>query len=183
MSRASRDQVYVAHVLELHVPARSEFVVRQRWLADPEMMAFNAGWEVASEGYDRATGCIRWPQEEWAAFELRLRLPSTQHGYFYVRDVGTGAFVGHVHYVVDERSSASIGLNVEPSSRGRGWGVEMLRLLVEYIWSHTDAVEIANEFEDERLSAVRTHQRCGFVPDPRTGAEWGRPTRTWRLTR
>jgi hypothetical protein len=48
--------------------------VRQAWLADPEMMADNASWDVTHPGYDPTTGCIDWPESEWPAFEARLRL-------------------------------------------------------------------------------------------------------------
>jgi hypothetical protein len=45
-------------VLRLHVPSRDEFAVRQGWLADPDMMSYNAGWQIAYRGYDADTGCI-----------------------------------------------------------------------------------------------------------------------------
>ncbi len=48
--------------------------MRQAWLADPEMMADNASWDVTHPGYDPTTGCIDWPESEWPAFEARLRL-------------------------------------------------------------------------------------------------------------
>ena len=31
----------------LHVPSPEEFTIRQAWLFDPEMMAYNAGWPLA----------------------------------------------------------------------------------------------------------------------------------------
>ncbi len=170
-------------MLELHVPTRAELGVRQQWLSDPEFMAYNAGWDVSYPGYDRGTGCIEWPDSQWDVFVERLALPADRQGYFYVRDGETGAFVGHAHYVVEPDGAAHIGLNVVPASRGRGLGALVLRLLVERVWRDTGAEEIVNEFEDAREPAVRTHRRCGFVPDPETHSGWGRPTRTWRLRR
>lgn len=146
------------------------------------MMAFNADWDVNYPGYDRATGCIDWPESRWPAFEARLELPARRQGYFQVLDTDTDTFVGHAHYEVEE-GTASIGINVVPSRRGRGLGVRVLELLVERIWRDTDAIEIVNEFEDDRDTAVRTHEHCGFVPDPDTTAKYGRPARTWRLRR
>jgi GNAT superfamily N-acetyltransferase len=170
-------------VLEFHVPTPEEFRVRQAWLADPEMMAYNADWDVSYPGYDRATGCIDWPESQWPAFEARLRLPAGRQGYFYVLDTETGAFVGHAHYRVDMDGAARIGLNVVPSRRGSGLGVRVLEFLVERIWRDTDATEIVNEFEDDRHSAIRSHRRCGFVPDRGTTTGHGRAVRTWRLRR
>lgn len=170
-------------MLELHVPSRAELVVRQRWLADPEMMAFNAHWDLTHPGYDAATGCIDWPEREWPAFEARLRLPVERQGYFYVRDTSTGAFVGHAHYEVDPTQVASVGLNVVPAMRGQGLGVRVLELIVARIWHDSNAQEITNDFEDERIPAARTHRRCGFAPDATTRPGAGRSTRTWRLAR
>jgi len=157
--------------------------VRQAWLADPEMMAYNARWNVNYPGYDPITGCIDWPETEWSAFEARLQLPAERQGYFYVLDTAMGAFIGHAHYEVGSENAANIGINVIPPMRGRGLGERVLRLLVDRIWRDTDADQIVNDFEDDRGAALRTHQRCGFVPDPDTRDGWGRPTRTWRLRR
>ncbi|HZL04517.1 MAG TPA: hypothetical protein VFE45_03705, partial [Coriobacteriia bacterium] len=48
--------------------------MRQAWLADPQMMAYNARWNVNYPGYDSVTGCIDWPETQWSAFEARLLL-------------------------------------------------------------------------------------------------------------
>lgn len=165
------------------MPTRAEFGVRQEWLRDPGFMAYNAGWNVRHPGYDPTTGCIEWPESEWDAFAERLAFPAARHGYFYVRDLETGRFVGHAHYAVEPDGAAHIGINVAPTHRGRGLGGQVLGLLVERVWRDTAVVEIVNDFEDERQAAVRTHRGCGFVPDRDTRSDWGRPTRTWRLTR
>lgn len=170
-------------MLELYVPDRAEFGVRQAWLSDPDFMAYNAGWLVSYPGYDRSTGCIEWPESEWDAFAERLALPADRQGYFYVRDTEAGAFVGHAHYSVEPDGAAHLGINVVPAHRGRGLGEQVLRLLVERVWRDTAAVQVVNDFEDEREAAVRTHRRCGFLPDPGTRSDWGRSTRTWRLQR
>lgn len=170
-------------MLEFFVPSRSELYVRQAWLADPEFMSYNAGWDVDYPGYDGVTGCIDWPESQWAAFEDRLRLPADRQGYFYVRDTTARAVIGHAHYEVDGQGAAHIGINVVPAWRGRGVGERVLRLLVERIWRDTAADQIVNEFEDDRTPAVRTHLRCGFVPDAEMHDDRGRPTRTWRCRR
>ena len=170
-------------MLELHVPTRAEFGIRQAWMSDPELMAYNAGWDVNHHGYDRETGCIEWPESEWDAFAERLALPADRQGYFYVRDTETKELVGHAHYMVEADGAAHIGLNVVPRHRARGLGEQVLRLLVERIWQDTAAVEIVNDLEDERLPAVRVHRRCGFEPDRDTRSVWGRATRVWRLRR
>ena len=130
-------------------------------------MSYNAGWEVSHPGYDRVTGCIEWPDREWDAFAERLALPADRHGYFYVRDSATGAFVGHAHYAVEPDGAAHIGLNVVPASRGCGLGALILRLLVERVWRDTAAEEIVNEFEDRRGPPPAHTAVAGSCPIPR----------------
>jgi len=147
------------------------------------MMSFNSGWALPHVDYDAATGCITWTEDAWPEFERRLARPASQQGYFYVRDDQTGTYVGHVHYEISSGRDAHIGLNVIPVRRGVGLGVAFMKLLLERVWQSTDAPAAVNEFEDDRIEAVRLHRRCGFVPDVRTTDVFGRPTRTWRLRR
>lgn len=164
--------------LRLHVPTRNEFGIRQGWLADPEMMSFNAHQVIAHPGYDPATGCIAWLESEWDAFEDRLALPPSAQGYFYVRDVDKG-YVGHAHYRVDD-DVAHIGINVIPERRGAGLGRGVLHLLIRQIWATTAVTSIENEFEDHRQAAVRIHEALGFVPDNSPASV---ETRRWILSR
>lgn len=170
----------VPYQLSLRIPERAEFATRQAWLADPDFMSYNAGWSIDFPGYDVGTGCVDWPESQWDAFEERLRRPQDEQGYHFVIDLLTGATLGHVHYTVDG-GTASIGFNVVTSPRGQGLGSEFLELLLERIREVTEATEVVNDFEDERVAAVKVHKAAGFRPDPDVSNEYGHPTRTWRL--
>lgn len=170
-------------MLSLHVPTVAEFSVRQAWLADPEMMSYNADWNIDHPGYDRATGCVDWPESDWPAFQARLALPPAHQGYYYVRDTGTDQFIGHVHYLVGPDETAEIGFNVIPERRGQGLGAQFLRLLLDRVWQDTPAQIIVQQLEDERIAAVKVHQHCGFTPEQEATSTYGRPTHVWRITR
>lgn len=105
--------------LALHRPTLSELAIRQQWLRDLQMMAFNAGWHLRHAGYDDATGCIDWPEAEWEAFIADYSEPA-RAGYFYLRDVGAGEFVGHTHYHLNNHGDAESGTNVVPARSGAG---------------------------------------------------------------
>jgi RimJ/RimL family protein N-acetyltransferase len=171
-------------MLSLHAPTIDEFGVRQRWLADPEMMSYNAQWDLTYPGYDLVTGCIDWPESDWPAFQARLALSPEWQGYYYVLDTDTDQFIGHIHYLVDPNGTAEIGFNVIPERRGEGLGAQFLRLLLERVWLDTSARLIVQEFEDERVAAVEVHRQCGFTPEREARSRHGdRLTRTWRITR
>ncbi|QXT63799.1 GNAT family N-acetyltransferase [Tessaracoccus palaemonis] len=151
-------------------------------MLDPEMMSYNAGWSVRYAGYDPASGCLDWPEEDWPAFEQKLARPAAEQGYFYVLDDETDEFVGHVHYEVDGDGEAHIGVNVIPRRRGAGLGSHFMSLLLDRVRRDTDATVIVNDFEDDRMAAARLHRRSGFVPDDKTSNAFGRPTRAWRIS-
>ncbi|MCV2395350.1 GNAT family N-acetyltransferase [Actinotalea sp. M2MS4P-6] len=170
-------------MLSIHAPTIEEFGIRQAWLADPVMMSYNADWDITYPGYDRTTGCIDWPESDWPTFQTRLALPPARQGYYYVLDTDMDQFIGHIHYLVGPDGVAEIGFNVIPERRGQGLGAQFLRLLLDRVWEDTPAQVIVQEFEDQRIAAVKVHQQCGFTPERETATRHGRPTRTWRLAR
>ena len=168
--------------LELHRRARSELSVRQGWLRDPEMMAYNAGWELRHPGYDNETGCIDWPERWWDDFLAVYQRDPAQADYFYLRDIMADEYIGHVHYEVSSEGNAEIGVNIVPERRRQGWGTEALRLLVGQIWSATSADCIVNDLEETRIPAIRIHRKVGFRPAGLSDCH-GVQTRRWELCR
>ena len=122
------------------IPSPEEFTIRQAWLFDPEMMAYNAGWPLSYAGYNPATGCIDWPEGAWPAFEARLARPASEQGYYFVQEDETSEFLGHVHYELHSDGTAHIGLNVIPARRGTGLGMRFMNHLLERIWQDTEGV-------------------------------------------
>ncbi|WP_216382649.1 GNAT family N-acetyltransferase [Arcanobacterium phocae] len=155
-------------VIRLHTPTYNELEYRQRWLHDPDMMSYNAGWQIPYPGYDNATGCIDWPEHEWAQFLNDYCSDVAQAGYFYLVQISTDQFVGHAHYRIIDRE-AQIGINIVPNMRNQGLATLALQLLLQHIESMTQATVAVNEFESSRTGAVRLHRKLGFVPQ--TSAE------------
>ncbi|WP_158020330.1 GNAT family N-acetyltransferase [Boudabousia liubingyangii] len=149
--------------LFLRTPTREEFPVRQAWLADPQMMSFNAGWPIDNDSYDPETGCFDWSEDRWDAWvERRLSLPPEVQGYFYVIDQESGEPVGHAHYLV-EGTCAQIGLNTVPKLRRQGIATEAMTLLLERIWQDTEAEFAMNMIEQAQAPAICLHKKFGFL--------------------
>lgn len=51
--------------LSLYVPSLDELWYRERIMKDPETMSYNKGYDMLFDGYDRETGCIIFPKEDW----------------------------------------------------------------------------------------------------------------------
>ena len=52
--------------LALYVPKLDELWFYRKMMSDPETMSYNANWDVDYKGYHKDTGCIDFPESEWA---------------------------------------------------------------------------------------------------------------------
>lgn len=156
--------------IALRHPSLDEMSVRQKWLADPDMMAFNRGWGLDHAGYDDSTGCIEFPADQWRAWHDRWVAGSSDRSYWFVEDP-QGRPVGHTFFRLDpeDESVAHVGVNIVPARRRRGLGVIALGLLLDEVRLDDRASVAVNEFEDSRASAVRTHRSLGFRRAATTG--------------
>ena len=110
-------------MIVLHRPALPELRFRQSMLEDPDTMAYNRAWG----------GVIPFPEEKWAAWYARWLSPGDEaHFYRYLRETGTGRFVGEAAYHLDgARGLWLADVIVAAAERGKGFGREGLRLLCE----------------------------------------------------
>lgn len=65
--------------LYLHIPSCEELWYRRKIMQDPDTMSYNRGYDLTFDGYDKATGCIDFPEQEWAG---GLELLITREQYF-----------------------------------------------------------------------------------------------------
>ncbi len=84
----------------LHIPSLEELSYREKLLSQPETMAYNRGYDLPFEGYDRTTGCV--------AFHGKNGRNGTAGGsaqnralYAYLRCEEDGVFVGDVNFIAD----------------------------------------------------------------------------------
>ena len=118
--------------LSLHMPGVRDMDYRQRILAQPETMSYNAGQALDAEGYDVATGCIDFPMTDWRFWRdvWLWREPSRYSAY--VRDDETGAFVGEVVLRQEgEPGCYEMGVVIEACHRGKGYSTEAMALLLD----------------------------------------------------
>ena len=106
-----------------HKPAPEELTFRAALLSDAETMSYNHAWG----------GAIGFPRERWAAWYARWVAPGEERRFYrYLRESGTGAFVGEAAYHYDEaRGRYLADAIVHAAHRGRGYGREALTLLCE----------------------------------------------------
>lgn len=146
----------------LHVPELSELWYRKQLMSDLETMSYNKGYDEY-EGYDKETGCIEFPKEDWNAWYDYFINREPQRFYAYVVRKSDGAFIGEVNlHKSDENDWHEMGIVIEAKYRGQGYSTEALKLLVEYGFEKMGTVAVHNVFETERKAAIHTHFSAGF---------------------
>ena len=110
-------------MIVLHAPSPDELRFRAALLGDRQTMSYNEAWG----------GAIGFPEERWAAWYDRwLVRHEGRRFYRYLRDTGTGRFVGEAAYHYDARQKRCLAdVIVHAAERGRGYGREGLALLCE----------------------------------------------------
>lgn len=146
----------------LHRPKISDLWYRKQLMADTETMAYNKGYEPF-EGYDRETGCIQFPENEWQSWYDYFIGNEPERFYAYIVRAEDQAFIGEVNlHKSRENDWHEMGIVIEAKYRGQGYAKEALRLLVGYGFEQMQVAAIHNMFEIEREAAIRTHLAVGF---------------------
>ena len=107
--------------IKLHKPTLKELWFRQKCMADPKTMAYNAGYDVSYEGYHRKSGCIDFPVEKWEAWK-KEKLDNPNFFYAYILDLETNQFVGYCNFNKNiETNNATMGIVIKDEYRGNGY--------------------------------------------------------------
>ena len=149
--------------LELYIPRERDMWFVQKMYADPDTMAYNAGWPVSYFGYHPDTGCIDFPESQWADKVQRLTGHEPDRFYALVREVETGEFVGEVNFqFAPSEKWYDMGIVIYAPFRGKGYSRPALELLLRHAFVDCGIARLHNSFENERSSALAIHKQVGF---------------------
>ena len=125
-------------------------------LTDPATMAYNAPWFPPD-------GCIPDPDAAWADLQEDWIGHEPERFYAYLQRVSDGAFVGDVnHHRGPETDRHDMGIVIWAPERGKGYGLEGLRLLLDRAFRVDGVPCLRNDFEPARAAALRIHRLLGF---------------------
>ncbi len=150
-------------MLELYIPKLEDMWFVRQMQEDPETMAYNAGWDVAYDGYHPDTGCIDFPEPEWAEMHAWLVGHEPERFYALVRMESNGQFVGEVnfHYTPEE-NWWDMGVLIHAPFRGNGYGHLALELLLRKAFVDCGIARLHNNFETTRDAGLAIHEAAGF---------------------
>lgn len=148
----------------LHIPTFDELAYRERLMSDPATMAYNSGYDLHFDGYDRATGCIAFPREKWKDWYGYFVGQGPARYYAYITRIEDGSFVGEVNLHKSNRHDwYEMGVVVEADHRGHGYGLAALWQLLSIAFEQLGAAAVHNDFETERTAGLAMHLAAGFT--------------------
>ena len=153
----------MAEKLELYVPKLEELWFYQKMLSDPATMSYNANWDVNYAGYHRDTGCIDFPESEWAQWYEYYTENEPRQFYAYIKRCADGEWVGDVNFhYTPEKDWWDMGIVIYAPYRGRGYAVPALRLMMDHAFRDCGISRLHNDFETTRPGGLKTHLAAGF---------------------
>ena len=149
--------------LELYVPQLEELWFYQKMMSDQDTMSYNANWDVDYAGYHRDTGCIDFPESEWAAWYDYYTGNEPKQFYAYIKRCSDGEWIGDVNFhYTPEKDWWDMGIVIYAPYRGNGYSVPALRLMLEHAFKDCGISRLHNDFEISRPAGLNTHLAAGF---------------------
>jgi len=156
MPQSGDEKAVTAEELELYIPRAEDGWFYEKMMSDPATMAYNAPWFPPD-------GCIPDPASEWLDLQAKWIGCAPERFYAYLRRTADGAFVGDVNYhAAAERDRHDMGIVIYAPERGRGYGKQGLRLLLDRAFRVDGVSRLCNDFETARGAAYRIHKAVGF---------------------
>lgn len=146
-----------------HVPKFEELTYRQKIMSQPDTMNYNKGYNVSYEGYHRETGCIDFPEDKWQNWYSNRVNKHPKYFYAYIKREEDNSFIGEVNLNLNSKYKCyDTGIVIEAKYRGQGYSLEALKKLMKVAFEAYDALEVHNDFETTRKSAIAIHKDVGF---------------------
>ena len=145
-------------MLELYVPKPEDLRFRETFMSDEETMSYNHAWG----------GTIPFPEHEWLAwYEHWILCSDGRRFYRYLKERGSGEFVGEIAYHFDEKRGIwPADVIIYAPFRGRGYGRKGLELLCKA--AAENGIEVLHDDLAIDNPALRLFLESGFAEEYRT---------------
>lgn len=132
---------------------QSDFELLFRWLNDPEVYRWWGGMPIDSDAIQQKYLGLRRPQVEGYIIEV------------------TGVPIGYAQRHETGDDAGSVDLFLVPEMRGRGYGGDAVRALVEYLTHVEDWKRITVDPEQDNIPAQSFWRKLGFVETEQISSE------------
>lgn len=150
--------------IKLYIPKKTELDFAKNILKDPATMAYNKGYDLDFLGYDKESGTITLSDKYWEKWYDLYFANVGYYFYAYIYDQDLKVFVGEVNFHPSKLNpnTRDIGIVIKDEFRGQGYGKVGLKLLIDKAFSFDSIKALCNNFEKERIAALKIHEDLGF---------------------
>ncbi|OGO82508.1 MAG: hypothetical protein A2Y18_04290 [Clostridiales bacterium GWD2_32_19] len=149
--------------LYLKIPSYDELAYRQKLLADPDTMNYNAGIDMSYVGYDKKTGCIDFNESKWQNWYDKWIGNTPKRFFAYICRKEDDVFIGDVACHYDEETKENITeILIEAKYRRMGYSEEALRLLMKTAFEGLGLESLVDNIPNDRISAHKVFEKVGF---------------------
>lgn len=150
--------------IKLYIPKKTELDFAKNILKDPATMAYNKGYDLDFPGYDKESGTITLSDKYWEKWYDLYFANVGYYFYAYIYDQDLKVFVGEVNFHPSKLNpnTRDIGIVIKDEFRGQGYGKVGLKLLIDKAFSFDSIKALCNNFEKERIAALKIHEDLGF---------------------
>jgi RimJ/RimL family protein N-acetyltransferase len=101
------------------------------------------------------------PFEQQSLSDLQKQHDNLKDGQWYFIEKKDGVKIG---FIVHWKSHSHIGIGymLVPEERGRGFGSEAVRIMVDYLFLHKEIVRIQAETHPSNMASQRILEKAGF---------------------
>jgi RimJ/RimL family protein N-acetyltransferase len=117
------------------------------WFNDPEVFGeFNPLHQACKEEIER----LLVSPLEWRGFLIEKK------------DGGKVGFIAHFYVLHPVGKQLEVGYSLIPSERGKGYGTEALKIMVDYLFLSHEAVRIQAQTDTRNAISQKVLQKAGF---------------------
>lgn len=151
--------------LELYIPTLDELWFYQKMMSDPDTMSYNKNWDVDYDGYHKDTGCIDFPESQWASWYEDWVNNEPECFFAYIQRSSDGEWVGNINFhYTPQQDWWDMGIVIYAPYRGKGYAAPALQLMLDHAFRDCGVTRVHNDFEVARneVSAWKAHLAAGF---------------------
>jgi len=105
-------------------------------------------------------------QDIMTVSEAGLEEVMLQGTVFFIIEKKDGTRIGHINSWTREKTR-EIGYALVPSERGKGYGTEAIKMMLDYLFLNTDVEKIQAPTEQDNLPSQKVLIKAGFTKDRR----------------
>ncbi len=148
--------------IDLYVPRLEDMWFRRKCMSDKKTMEYNAGYDVAFDGYNNQTGCIDFPEEKWESW-YQEKMTNPNFFYAYIKDVNTNEFIGYVNFNKNkETKKASMGIVIHSDYHRKGYMRDSMKELIKEAKKRNVEI-LTDSVPENRIGAHKVFKENGFI--------------------